>query len=142
MRKISLILFFIVGFVYAQECDIPGHFQFKVDSYYEGCYDAIHHGPHKIHYILTREMVNEDANPQRVGFTTNKDDGILRAILEYNGYKMPTTEDYANSGYERGHMVPAEDFDHTQDAYSSTFFYGQYLASRWRLQQSWSLVCS
>jgi endonuclease G len=126
MKKVLFILLLITSLTFCASQDnyIPpsGHFLFQVENYYSGCYDAIHHGPHKIWYTLTRDQVNEDAKPKRVGFTTNKDDGLLSAEMTLNGYKMPTTSDYTNSGYERGHMAPAEDFDHSQDAYSSTFF--------------------
>ena len=34
-----------------------------------------------------------------------------------------THEDYKNSGYDRGHLVPAGDMKHTREAMSDTFYY-------------------
>jgi hypothetical protein len=132
-RMISIIFLFVSFYIGAIDCKIPNHIPFEIrnsnnEIIYEGCYDPINHGPHLISYTLTREMILEDAHPTRPGFTTNRDVVVgkpgLRAELESRGYKMPTTEDYVNSGWERGHMAPAEDFDYSQEDYSSTFFMG------------------
>jgi DNA/RNA endonuclease G (NUC1) len=130
MARYIGLLFFLFHVTFVFPCDREGHFDFNVSNsdaviLYSGCYDAINKGPHIIEYILTKERV-ESPSVRRpsVRFTQNRDGGVLQKVLRENGYSLPSHSDYTNSGYDRGHMAPNNDFNDTGENALLTFFIG------------------
>jgi len=126
-RRYSLFALLLFRISFAFPCDLPGHFDFEVSNgteiQYHGCYDAVHKGPHIIEYVLTKERL-ESTKVRRpsAAFTQDRDGGILQNLLLENGYSLPAHSDYANSGYDRGHMAPNADFNDTRENALLTFF--------------------
>lgn len=139
MNKIFIILFCILA-INIYPCDLPGHYDFEVKDgdtvLYSGCYDAINHGPHIVTWVLTKdELVN--GNYRRANnFNQQRDGGQLLRDINNDNYLMPTDNDYSGSGYDRGHMAPAEDFDFSQLAKDSTFFMGNIWPQNSNLNQN------
>lgn len=63
------------------------------------------------------ELRKEDLNGVGVRLSKFKQDPLLLKL----GLKAIRHEDYTNSGYVRGHLVPAEDLSRSQDAIETTF---------------------
>ncbi|MDR0463777.1 MAG: DNA/RNA non-specific endonuclease [Treponema sp.] len=89
---------------------------------YQGCYDAVNMGPHIIEYILTKERAEAGGIRPNARFTQDRDKGVLRDYLAEHGYSLPHHNDYAYSGYDRGHMAPNADFNDTYENALMTFF--------------------
>ncbi len=70
-----------------------------------------HHQPNYAVWVLTRDMVENADNPRKNNFRPDPD---------VEGSATPA--DYRNSGYDRGHIVPAGDMKHAPDAMDRTFF--------------------
>jgi len=130
MKKIIFIVLFILTSFSIFPCEIEGHFDFVMkDSkgvvLYYGCYDAKNNGPHIIEYYLTRWMVEQsNVNRPSASFAQNRDGNILQLLLRSNGYNLIADADYTNSGFDRGHMAPNDDFNYSEEHALLTFFIG------------------
>ncbi len=129
-RKTFLVFLLLLRVAFAFACDLEGHFRFYVsnsggDILYSGCYDAINSGPHITDYVLTKERAeDEGVDRPSVSFSQTRDGGILKDLLEENGYSLPLHRYFTNSGFDRGHMAPNSDFNDTTENATLTFFIG------------------
>lgn len=94
--KTFLLLVFTVS-LFAQE---------KVErfDYFVSVYDSI--GTQKVEYYLTSDMVEKDRNLKS------------RAFRIFNGFH---SSDYSNTGYDRGHLAPADSFSFDDKAHYDTY---------------------
>jgi endonuclease G len=80
-------------------------------------YDEKTYQPFVTWYELTKENAeNNPSNNRPSNF--HRDDRLITLL---GSSKVPTHADYTNSGYDRGHMVLADDFDDTQEKLNATF---------------------
>jgi endonuclease G len=108
MKKLSLLFLLIIPFLYSLE---PG-------NYIPQCIEE--------HYHIRGERIvycyNRDTKVNNWSYYT-----LTKEQVEHQGFKRPTTytkdphvsssavtSDYTNSGYDRGHLAPSEDFDESE----------------------------
>ena len=105
MRRIILfLLFFITMLCYSQTIH---NYDYVIDMhYYKSFYSKTIKGPSFVIYKLYK------------GGGDSK-----RASFNFKGYRDLPYFDYAKSGYDRGHLVPAEDLADTKVRLRSTFYY-------------------
>ena len=78
--------------------------------YFGGMYDTQKKSPVYTHYVLTMAQIKADiASRKNEKFW--RDDSLFTV----------TTKDYTRSGYDRGHMTPAEDMHYSQKAMHESF---------------------
>jgi endonuclease G len=106
MRKVTsiLVLFLLAVKLFSLEF---GDFLPKCDEHllltrpgYVNCYDEDLRASHWVYWLLTADMVNSNTT-DRGGFIQDKETKAPRIV----------TGDYTNSGYDRGHLVLADDMD-------------------------------
>ena len=117
MKNIIIITFcFISSFVYSQNNLRNYYPNIKGDTIiinkdYTICYDIELKSPLWSIHLLTKEHIINDT-VSRNNLTFKQDKKIETA----------TNNDYINSGFDRGHIVPAEDMSFSKDAMTSCFF--------------------
>lgn len=80
-------------------------------------YDAETYQPRVVYYTLTADdALNDPPNKRPSSF--HRDD---RLVKQLGSNKVPTHADYTNSGYDRGHLACADDFDDNQERLNGTF---------------------
>jgi len=79
--------------------------------YFKIAYDCRHNCPVWVYYKLTKDQVLEEQAERRNNF---HEDDLLNSCT-------PSSDNYAGTGYDRGHLCPAEDMDHSQKAMDETF---------------------
>ena len=78
--------------------------------YFGGDYDNTRHSPKYTHYVLNASQINADvAKRDTMDFWRDDSLGTM------------STKEYVKFGYDRGHMVPAEDMDYSVLAMFQTF---------------------
>jgi endonuclease G len=119
MKKTILILIFILlgSETHASSSDfqyfIPEQAQgdqIVNKGYYMLSYSNIHEQPEWAYYKLERSMLS--GKTRRMHYF-RKDSEVEE--------KTPSMKDYSNSGYDRGHLVPAADMKMSYDSMKSTF---------------------
>ena len=84
-------------------------------DYYSLSYVREHKQAEWVAYMLTRSRLEKTLETKRPsGFT--KDPKLLG--------RGASDTDYKNSGYDRGHLVPAADMDFSEKALQASFYYG------------------
>jgi len=73
-------------------------------EYFDAVYDSV--GTHKVEYYLTTAMIEKDRSLKS------------RAFRVFNGFR---TSDYTNTGFDRGHLAPADTFSFSDSAYYDTY---------------------
>lgn len=81
-------------------------------KYFVVCYDAERKDPVWVGYALTKDAANTKVTSRQGSF--KPDAAIPRGQRAQNA-------DYAGSGYDKGHMAPANDFSNSVAAMRSTF---------------------
>lgn len=81
-------------------------------TFFVVCYDAAHKVPAWVGYALT----GEDSLNKTTGRT-----GSFRADTAILPGERAENIDYANSGFDKGHMAPANDFTRSVEAMKATF---------------------
>lgn len=81
-------------------------------KYFVICYDAEHKDPTWVGYALTKD----DAATKATGRA-----GSFRPDAALDKGERAENADYANSGYDKGHMAPANDFKRSLAAMKATF---------------------
>lgn len=75
-------------------------------------FDSVNHGPEHTEYWLTRAKLKHVC-PRPVEFTNDPD-----ISLDLQG----SNEDYRNSGYDKGHLSPADDFRYDEQAEKESMY--------------------
>lgn len=81
-------------------------------TYFTLCYDEKHEQPAWVAYVLLDSYLEK--NTSREGNQFKPDEKVS------TGSALPS--DYTGSGYDRGHLAPAADFQFSQHALDETFF--------------------
>lgn len=84
------------------------------NPYFVTVYDPKRNIAYYTEYILTAQMASESNVDRKKGF---KADPQLKAMK----LTAPADSWYSNSGYQRGHLAPSEDFTMTREANDQTF---------------------
>lgn len=74
-------------------------------------YSTKYKNPEWVSYVLTKEMVQTDAAERNSSF---RKDANVTGTAE--------NTDYTNSGYDRGHLVPAEDMSYSEKTMYESFY--------------------
>ena len=74
-------------------------------------YSTKYKNPEWASYVLTKEMIEEDVAPRNSSF---RNDPNVKGSAD--------NKDYTNSGFDRGHIVAAEDMNHSEKAMYESFF--------------------
>jgi endonuclease G len=80
-------------------------------------YDELTYQPFVTWYTLTRENANNNP-PNKRPSNFHRDDRLVTLL---GSSKVATHADYTGSGYDRGHMVLADDFDDVAENLNATF---------------------
>ncbi len=110
MIKLPAAILFFVFSAFAQEPDTVTIFH----KYYSTTFSRSRHFPVVVKYWLTREMLSCDARIKR----TNR----FRADPQLR-HDTDLGRDYARSGYDRGHNMPAEDNRCDDQGMRECFYY-------------------
>lgn len=109
-----IALFISPGFLYAGDFELPSHSksdQIITHKAYTVCYDPGYHLPKWTVYKLTPEML--------IDVCKRKDEFREDPFVKTG---TATKADYKNTGYDKGHMVPADDMGFSVECMSETFF--------------------
>lgn len=82
-------------------------------SYYTLSYDTIHHLAKWTIYQLTKNMLENKTAERKNKFTPDPD----------LPYSTQFDADYKNSGFDKGHLVPAADMSFSETAMQESFYY-------------------
>ena len=110
---INLFIFSLLGFSQQSLSDIQpkGECQNVIDhEHYHFCYNNEHRQAEWTTHILTIEYAHGDAERQE---DFRPDPHIIDPVLE---------TDFMDSGFDRGHLVPAADMKLSEESMSSTFY--------------------
>ena len=118
MKNIIIITFcFISSFVYSQNNlrnyypNIKGD-TIIINKYYTICYDIELKSPLWSIHLLTKEQLNDDTvSRDNYHFKTDKN------------IETADDNDYKKSGFDRGHIVPAEDLSYSEMSMEQSFKY-------------------
>lgn len=109
----TLLLFLTINF-YSLEveviCDSHSH-EYVDKLYFDLCYDYNYNIAHWTRYEMTPDKI--DNLVDRPSNYFRKDRDLPRVTAEH--------KDYTRSGYDRGHLVPADDMMYSEESVKSTF---------------------
>lgn len=113
MRKLVLYLVFCVCVMLSAGAQLPKHDSFRLlnNKYYDIIYSDCLRIPSCSKYYFVDKVSQKKLKRQAFSFVQDKRVPKPR----------PSTTDYTNSGYVRGHMVPSADMAFNKDAMKATF---------------------
>lgn len=91
-------------------------------EYYTISYDEKSKQAEWVAYELTRKEVLDGSKGSVERESTFKPDPELIKLDPDNTDKVVTTKDYVRTGYDRGHLVPAQDMAFSEESMRETFF--------------------
>jgi endonuclease G len=115
MNKIILTttFFFLCLLTFSQKILYDKNIEYVEHEYYSIYFSKNYKLPMATEYLLTKKMVEDGENDiERLNYF--KKDRKLKS-------ESYSHSDYTNSGYDRGHLVPARDLKFNNIAYNSTF---------------------
>ena len=120
MKRVILLLAIFISLVFAVSCDenlgLPYYesgSEIIRNTGYVAKYSEAHELAEWVAYQLTGEEVDAEVAERTKDF--REDPAVSTGTA--------TKKDYKYTGYERGHLAPAEDFDWSEDAMSGTFYF-------------------